>query len=216
MKKLKNLQPPFLELHFCFDKKYFDIIMTKVVGYLSKCKIDFKQNANDNTIVFSGLFVKNRAEYLEFYRESFDNHIVLSIITEDIVFEPVHLFGEPESKSQKKGLLIYEKFYDIINELSPLYASIDVEWEMKTPLQLKEDRFNVSFSSGYISNIYCDNQLNNLLKSLNQEVYTEKLDNGIYISSVKFFNPKKIESTEENRGKLLRKIVDNILLVHSK
>lgn len=203
------MQPPFLELNFCFKKEEVEVILNKIMAFMKSINVKFYEEKQDGKIWFNGWLGKEG--YIISYLSNDDDYAILSILTEDIVFEPFHLFGGSKKESQRAGIKVYRKFRDISKYVLPLYACIEVEWRVETPFELKKDKGSVSFCDFYLDKKYYNDELKTLLNCPKTELYIEEVENGVYLSSTGFLNPKNRTLSIENMQKISKKVIENII-----
>ena len=83
-----------------------------------------------------------------------------------------------------------ELFLRLCTRLSPLYASLTVDYDLETPEQLEQDPRSYAFSDFYVDSDFLTGYKQELL-SLVEGSFVEPVHNGIYISGTRYFNPDR-------------------------
>jgi len=134
------------------------------------------------------------------------NHVPSHGITKNPESTPVvHLFmsgatfsGNVSSSAEAEGLSAFNRFIWLCTEVCPTYASITVEWELESPQELIQDPQSYGFQDFYLG---ADLGMSVLERSesIFEGAFVRRLEAGIYISSHKWFNPKRIQIHESEK-----------------
>ena len=119
---------------------------------------------------------------------------VVSLSTSGVAFT-----GQTEGWPGLDGISAYDRFLQLSRKLKPTYGAITVEWELESPSELLLD----SNSSEGFQDLYLGEDLGSEVleeaKAIFEGAYIHPMENGIYISSGRWFNPERISLNDGER-----------------
>jgi len=97
-----------------------------------------------------------------------------------------------EKKQYQKGMWSYNIFKKVVTDIDITYASIGVESVIEIPEELKNNSLSYSLTDFYVSYLHFESKIVERVLKIFAGAYIEHFDNGVYISTSKWFNPSRI------------------------
>lgn len=175
---------PYLEYNFYFHYDTNENNYNKMIDEIAK--IDLQ---------------KYQIAYLpiSFDAKNKDDNTPITIKTDGSIFSMDNF----DNKTYQKGLATYKLFKKLVEILEPSYASITLDYDLKTPYDIvvNENKATLAFQDFYLGINYFESLvLQKFISELKQlDIYVEDFKGGFYYSLSSLFNPKKKETTFQDR-----------------
>lgn len=144
-------------------------------------------------ITLTGLFSENELNLATrvsiSQQASVHDHHPLAIWLHDLVWHGLPEGSLDEEEVAKAGAAVYQRFKEFVLELQPSYAAITVEYSLECPFDLKYDPRTYAFKDFYVSAAYLRSEHMDVLREVFRKAYLEELEQGLYVSTTRYFNP---------------------------
>jgi len=107
--------------------------------------------------------------------------------------------NKPSSAERRMGKHARETFLSVVEVLSPAYATITVEIELKNPWELAHGLSYRAFSDFFVNEGYIGPENAHRISKMYRGAYIEKVKNGLYVSCYGPFNPNDTNVDTDER-----------------
>ena len=135
--------------------------------------------------------------------------------------DKINMFFEPgttrseRSRAESLGKKVFKRFTEIVERISPSYATISVEIDICCPADLEIHPDWISFTDFYVSESFVGPTALDAITRIYGDTPAVSMGDGLYFSTTGFFSPRRCTSREYNPAKEAKSKAASRIIAHA-